>query len=180
MPSTFQALAVALLALLLGALYAFDVIGLAVGVVHDVYREQTIGAARGMGVRLNSVPVAAEPGTGSMAGQVVLTEWSSGFRAWPGMEKFMEWVSGEHGTIRIIGSCALSLAHAGLGRAAATILPGKYNSWDVAAGVIIATEGGCQLFDTFGPAGDLPEHGLLVATTDVADAVWDAWSRSRS
>lgn len=79
--------------------------------------------------------------------------------AWLGMEDFMNWVSSELGTVRIIGSCALSLAHAGLGRAAATILPGRYNSWDVAAGIIIATEGGCRLFDANGSTIGLPANG---------------------
>ncbi|MGV9798550.1 inositol monophosphatase family protein [Mycobacterium sp. NPDC003449] len=157
---------------------AFDTDGPAVGVVHDVYREQTIGAARGSGVRLNRVPIPVPDAIESVTGQVILTEWSEGYRAWAGMEPFLQWVSGEQATVRIIGSCALSLAHAGLGRAAATILPGRYNSWDVAAGVVIATEGGCQLFDACGPTLGLPQNGLLVAGTAVAQTVWEAWRLS--
>ncbi|WP_433287040.1 inositol monophosphatase family protein [Pseudonocardia sp. CA-142604] len=90
----------------------------------------------------------------------------------------MRWVSEERGTVRIIGTWPLPLAHAGLGRAAATVLPGRYNSWDVAAGVVIATEGGCQLFDAQGPTTELPADGLPVAGRKVADAVWHAWRRS--
>lgn len=154
---------------------ARDAEGLLIGVVHDVYRDQTIGAARGAGVRIDGSPAGAMPPPESVTGQVVLTEWSGGYHAWPGMEHFLNWVGTELGTVRIIGSCALSLAHAGLGRVAATILPGRYNSWDVAAGIVIATEGGCRLLDATGPVDGLPANGLLVAGKGVADAVWEAW-----
>jgi len=157
---------------------ALDQHGPVVGVVHDVYRDQTISAARGDGLSVDGVRVAASEGVSTVTGEVVLTEWDGGFDVWDGMEDFLRWLASRHGVGRIIGSCALALAHAGLGRAAATILPGRYSSWDVAAGALIAMEGGCVLFDADGPAEGLPSDGLLVAHPQVADDVWTAWRRS--
>lgn len=159
---------------------ALDADGFALGVVHDVYRNQTIGAARGHGVRVDGVSVNAAADVTSVAGQIILTEWSGGFRPWAGMDNFVQWASDHKATLRIIGSCALALAHAGLGRAAATILPGRRNSWDVVAGIVIAREGGCQLFDSRGPTDDLPPDGLLVVNRSIADDVWNAWRAAES
>ncbi|WP_187292861.1 inositol monophosphatase family protein [Beutenbergia cavernae] len=157
---------------------AIDADGPAVGVVHDVYRDQTIGAARGLGVRVDGSPaVGADDGVTSLAGRVLLTEWS-GHQTWPGMDETLGWVRDQQGTVRILGSCALSLAHAGLGRSAATLIAGRYHSWDVAAGVLIATEGGLELYDTHGPADGLPPHGLLVAPPGVVADVWTTWRRA--
>ncbi|WP_420111520.1 inositol monophosphatase family protein [Pseudactinotalea sp.] len=147
--------------------------GVDVGVVHDVYRDQSISAARGDGVRIDGSPVVSEP-IASLTGAVLLTEWS-GHQAWPGMEETLGWVRDQAGAVRIIGSCALALAHAGLGRAAATILPGRYNSWDVAAGLVIAAEGGLRIYGTQGPADGVPADGVLAAAPPVAEPLWSAW-----
>lgn len=149
----------------------------AVGVVHDVYRDQTISAVRGSGVQLDGVPVAPEL-IESLTGAVLLTEWS-GHDAWPGMEQTLGWVHEQACTVRIIGSCALALAYAGLGRAAATLLPGRYNSWDVAAGLVIAAEGGLSIYGPHGPSSSrMPPDGVLAAGPAVAEDLWSVWQRS--
>ncbi|MGO1768703.1 MAG: inositol monophosphatase family protein [Microbacterium sp.] len=159
------------------SLAALDARGEAVvGVVHDVYRDQTIGAARGHGVRIDGRRASAPVEPVSVAGAVVLTEWSGGFELWEGMEEFLRWAASQKATVRIIGSCALALAHAGLGRAAATILPGRHSSWDLAAGVAIATEGGLRLCDVAGETTGVPAQGLLVAPPALVGGIRAAWA----
>jgi len=141
--------------------------------VQDVYRGQTITAARGHGVHLDGTPqkpVVAE----DLAGNVLLTEWS-GHRAWDGMDSFLRWATDRTATVRILGSCALALASAGLGRAPVCILPGRYNSWDVAAGLLIATEGGLSVRGRHDETEPVPQDGLLVAPSALIDDVRDAW-----
>ena len=154
---------------------AVDKFGPVIGVVHDLYRDETVSAARGLGVRVNGGAALVPALATTVAGHVVLTEWSGGFHRWPGFDQFLDWTVRSQGTVRIIGSCALALAHAGLGRAAVTILPARHNSWDLAAGLVIAKEGGYRLMGVDGDTDGLPSTGLLVAAPAVAVDAWKAW-----
>ncbi|KQP72990.1 hypothetical protein ASF40_20620 [Microbacterium sp. Leaf288] len=157
---------------------AVDDVGPAIGAVHDIYRDETVSAARGLGVRVNGELARIPTHTATLAGQVLLTEWSGGYHRWAGFDQFLDWTTSSQVTVRIIGSCALALAHAGLGRAAATILPARHNSWDLAAGIVIASEGRYRLMGVDGDTRGLPSTGLLVAAPAVADEMWAAWRRS--
>jgi myo-inositol-1(or 4)-monophosphatase len=149
-----------------------------IGVVADIFRGEIISAAHGLGVQVDGRPAALRTPT-TLSGEVVLTEWSK-HRPWPGMYAFLDWAASRDATVRIPGSCALALTAAGLGRAAVTILPGRYSSWDVAAGLVIARGAGLTVYDPQG-LNDLPvpPDGLLVAAPSLAEIAWRAWLVAR-
>lgn len=152
---------------------------LMVGVVTDIFRNESISAATGLGVQVDRQPAPLRTASG-LAGEVVLTEWSKN-HPWPGMYPFLDWAVRQEATVRIPGSCALDLAVAGLGRAAVTILAGGYNSWDVAAGLAIAREAGLAVYDLRGRTDDpVPAGGLLVAPPILAESAWHAWMSARA
>lgn len=155
------------------SLAGYDRAGVAVGVVADAYRGEVLSALRGGGAFSGGTPVRCRTGT-PLSGGILLTEWSGGF-AWPGMFDLLREVSARFGATRIMGSCALALASVGAGRAAAALLPGKYNRWDVAAGALIAREGGAAVYDRVGPHDGVPEKGILAAAAGTAEEVWQLW-----
>ncbi|WP_053207765.1 inositol monophosphatase family protein [Jiangella muralis] len=160
---------------------AVDAAGVAVGVVHDVYRDEAFSAIRGRGARVDGVTVAVgdEGERVGLRGGLLLTEWS-GLLPWPGMYGLITDLQGQFTATRVLGSCALSLASVGAGRATGAVLGGRYNPWDVLAGALIAAEAGCVVFDADGVAGDVPMGGLGVARPDVADAIRTAWQDARA
>ncbi|MFD2762916.1 inositol monophosphatase family protein [Micromonospora eburnea] len=155
------------------SLAGFDSDGVAVGVVADPARGEVFSAVRGGGAFIDGRPVGCRS-AGSLAGEVLLTEWSKN-RPWPGMFAVLTEVSDRFAATRIMGSCALALASVGAGRAAAALLPGRYNLWDVAAGALIAREGGALVYARDGASGGVPEDGILAATRGVAKEVWRLW-----
>lgn len=159
---------------------AVDTRGVAVGVVHDVYRDEAFTAIRGRGARVGGVAVAAgdEAERVGLRGGLLLTEWS-GLLPWPGMYGLITDLQERFTATRVLGSCALSLASVGAGRATGAVLGGHYNPWDVLAGALIAAEAGCVVFDADGVAGDVPMGGLGVAGPDEADEIRTAWQRAR-
>jgi fructose-1,6-bisphosphatase/inositol monophosphatase family enzyme len=153
-----------------------DGAGPAVGVVADPARGELFSAVRGGGARLGGLPIRCSETT-EVAGSVLLTEWA-GHQAWPGFLPMLDTLAKAECTTRIMGSSALSVATVAAGRADAVVL-GGYNTWDVAAGVLIAREAGVR---TLGRDGaELPavpgagDHGLLAATPGIADAILAAW-----
>lgn len=154
-----------------------DAAGGAVGVVADPYRRELFGAARGRGARLNGRPIRCRA-DGTLAGAVVLTEWTA-YRPWPGMEQMFRELSAHLCTSRIMGSSALSVASVGAGRAAAAVL-GGYNTWDALAAVVVAREAGALILGRDGlehdlPPGDGPTGGLLAVAPGVAAELHRAW-----
>ncbi|NED98007.1 inositol monophosphatase [Phytoactinopolyspora alkaliphila] len=153
---------------------AVDPRGTAVGVVHDVYRNEVFSAIRNGGARLDGRPITPAVDRAGLRGGLLLTEWS-GISPWTGMQGLIESLQGEYTATRILGSCALSLASVGAGRATAAVLGGHYNPWDVLAGALIAVEAGCVMFDVDGAVDAVPMTGLGVAQPDVAETVQRRW-----
>jgi myo-inositol-1(or 4)-monophosphatase len=156
------------------SLAAVDAEGTAVGVVHDVYRDEVFSAIRGAGAVVDAQPVPIAADHVGLRGGLLLTEWS-GISPWPGMRGMIADLQSRFTATRILGSCALSLASAGAGRATAAVLGGHYNPWDVLAGALIAVESGCVMFDVDGPADDVPMSGLGVARPEVAESIRTIW-----
>lgn len=155
------------------SLAAVDAQGVAVGIVADVYRNEIYSAVRGEGAQLNGTMLKCAS-TSQLAGGAFLTEWS-GQRAWPHMDRYLARISSADAGTRIMGSCALALTLVGAGRAAGAVLPGRYNSWDVMAGALIAREAGAVIYDRNGPHAGVPLDGILAAPPGVASALWEAW-----
>lgn len=150
--------------------------GPVVGVVADPHRGEIFSAGRGEGAWVNATPARCADSS-TLEGGVLLTEWSA-YRPWDGMLPMLEALSFLGCTTRIMGSSALTLASAAVGRASAAVL-GGFNTWDVLAGVLIAREAGARVLGRDG--GDAPavpgaeDGGLLVAAPGVAGDAWRAW-----
>jgi myo-inositol-1(or 4)-monophosphatase len=156
------------------SLAAVDRDGVAVGIVADVYRDEIFSAVRGGGADVDGVPLHCAQ-TSTLVGGVFLTEWS-GQQAWPHMDRYLRRISAASAGTRIMGSCALALTMVGAGRAAGAVLPGRYNSWDVMAGALIARESGAIVYDRNGVHDGVPMGGILAAPRGVAGALWSAWT----
>jgi fructose-1,6-bisphosphatase/inositol monophosphatase family enzyme len=142
-----------------------------VGVVADPYRGTVFAARRGGGAFINDVAAHCSNAE-SLAGTVILTEWN-GHEPWPGMTETMAAITRDFGTIRIMGSSALALAHAAVGHASAALI-GSYHGVDDMAGVLIATEAGAVVRGRHGGADPGPD-GVLVAAPGVAERVAELW-----
>jgi myo-inositol-1(or 4)-monophosphatase len=158
-----------------------DADGIAVGVVADPYRGEILSAIRGRGAAVNGR--AARCGDrDDLTGGLVLTELAA-FRLWDGMAEMTAELAALGTTTRIMGSSALTLANAGVGRASGAVL-GGFHTWDVAASVLIAREAGAVVLGRDGgPAAELPDHthgGILVAAPSVARRLWSAWTQQQA
>ena len=147
-----------------------DASGPLVAVVADAGRGEILSAARGLGARRDGVPITAST-TPDLAGTVVLTELAS-HAPWPGQLAFLERMAKREATVRIMGSSALALATVATGRAAATVLGGGYQMWDVAAGALIAQEAGARMFGHDGAEASHTDDpalgGMLIAAPGIA------------
>jgi myo-inositol-1(or 4)-monophosphatase len=148
--------------------------GVAVGVVADVYRGEVYSAVRGGGAFIDDTRVHCA-NVERLTGGVFFTEWS-GQSKWPGMDRYLGRICDAPAGTRIMGSCALALALVGVGRASGTVLPGRYNSWDVYAGALIAREGGATIMSARGVDAGVPMDGILAAPPRVAPLLWQAWT----
>ena len=148
-----------------------DAEGPLVAVVADAGRGEILSAARGLGARRDGVPIRASTAT-DLAGTVVLTELAS-HTPWPGQLAFLGRMAKREATVRVMGSSALALATVATGRAAAAVLGGAYQTWDVAAGALIAQEAGARMFGHDGAEASHsdgpPAGGMLVAAPGVAE-----------
>ena len=148
-----------------------DASGPLVAVVADAGRGEILSAARGLGARRDGVPITASTTT-DLAGTVVLTELAS-HTPWPGQLAFLGHMAKREATVRVMGSSALALATVATGRAAAAVLGGAYQTWDVAAGALIAQEAGARMFGHDGAEASRsdgpPAAGMLVAAPGVAE-----------
>ena len=148
-----------------------DASGPLVAVVADAGRGEILSAARGLGARRDGVPITASTTT-DLAGTVVLTELAS-HAPWPGQLALLGHMAKREATVRVMGSSALALATVATGRAAAAVLGGAYQMWDVAAGALIAQEAGARMFGHDGAEASRsdgpPAGGMLVAAPGVAE-----------
>lgn len=154
-----------------------DADGLAVGVVVDPFRREIFSATRGGGAMIDGRRARC-PDRSGLSGALALTEFAA-YRAWPGMTRMVAELAAAGTTVRVMGSSALTLASAGVGRASGAVL-GGYHTWDVAAAALIAREAGATLLRRDGtladgvPTGD--DGGMLVAAPGVAEDLWRAWT----
>lgn len=154
-----------------------DEIGPVVGVVADPYRHEIMSAARGRGAAINGSPAHCRDDT-QLDGALVVTEWSA-YRKWDGMDSMFATLAAAGVTTRVMGSAAMCLAQAAVGRASAAVL-GSYSTWDVLGAVVIARESGATVLGRDGgPAALVPaagDGGILVAAPALAQLVHDAWT----
>lgn len=146
------------------------------GVIADPMRNEVVSALRNEGLFLNERRI-SPPHQAPLAGGLVTTELA-GQGAWEGFSGVLDYVSGQHGILRIMGSSALSLAAAGTGRAVAVVLR-HYGPWDVAAGVAICREAGLMVRDARGSDTGMPEGGLVGGHPETVGQVWTVLRHTR-
>jgi myo-inositol-1(or 4)-monophosphatase len=134
--------------------------GAAVGVIHDVFREEVFTAVRGEGSRLNGEPISVSP-TEALDRALVVTGFpydrhTHARQYTDVVAAVLERVEG----VRRLGSAALDLAWIACGR-----FDGywefKLQPWDVAAGIVLVTEAGGTVSSS---DGGLASHHDIVAS----------------
>jgi myo-inositol-1(or 4)-monophosphatase len=128
-----------------------DEVGPAASVVADPYRRELISAVRGRGARHNGKPVACSTAD-SLMGGIVLTEMLSQ-SLWPATTELMASLAAEGCVTRIMGSNALSIASAGIGRATAVVI-GSFGAGDCLGAALIASEAGAIVLARSSPPAD--------------------------
>lgn len=125
-------------------------------------------ARAGHGATLNGQVIRPNPTT-DMARAAVEIGWSSRRPAAQYLEAVRRAMAAG-ANVKRSGSGSLGMVHAAMGRTDA-YAEAHINSWDVAAGVVIAAEAGCYVNDFF--AGDAITKGnpILVAAPGIAEAV---------
>ncbi len=144
-----------------------DAHGPVVGVIADPSRAQIYAAARGRGVRANGVPVRIAPR--SPVGGLVCSELS--LQRAPG---FTRQAVAAHTGVRVLGSSALAITQVALGHAVAAVLD-RYQEWDVAGALCLASEAGAVVVDSDGRPDAMPEGAMIVAVPGALDTVLTWW-----
>lgn len=132
-----------------------------VGVVYDPMRQECFLAERGGGAFLNGTPISASEISTideAVIGYEVARE--PNLRVL-GMKLFIHFAL-QSITARIGGSAALSLCYVGAGRLDAYFQP-MLSAWDVAAGILIAREGGARVAHFDGKPATLKGGSYLAA-----------------
>lgn len=153
-----------------------------VAVVGDPWRGDIFEAVAGHGARLNGETLALPPASEeplSLAGKVVATELA-GHLPWPGMLELLAELGTQHSIMRIMGSATLTVVGIAAGRGAAAVI-GTFSPIDHLAGTLIVREAGGVVLDASGHPDEFPaEGGVVVATPDAAEQVYEMWSRARA
>ncbi len=141
------------------------------GVIHAPALGETFLARRGHGATMNGVPIKAAS-THDLRRSTVEYGWSPRLPAGP----YLDAVGRLYGlgcNVKRSASGALGIAHVAIGR---TDAYGELhiNSWDVAAGLVIATEAGARINDFC--SGDWITEGnpILVTVPALWDTLFDA------
>jgi len=143
------------------------------GAVADCARGELVTAVRGRGLQLAGRPFQPPAARGGdPAGGVVTLELANA-RHWPGLDGCLRWLEGHLVTARIMGSSALAVTQAALGRAEGAVLGGS-DPIDVGAAVLLAREAGLRVLGADGRASGWPRGGLVAARAGVAEALWGA------
>lgn len=148
------------------------------GAVADPYRGEIVWACRGSGVFVNDrryegAPRAAGTVMERQAGRIVMLELANA-RHWPGMDACLRHLEGRLVTARIMGSSALSVTQAALGRAVGAVLGGS-SPIDVGAAVLFAREAGLTVLGgADGRSQGWPRGGLVAAPPGIAEDLWAA------
>jgi fructose-1,6-bisphosphatase/inositol monophosphatase family enzyme len=148
------------------SLVVVDEAGAAAGAVADPYRREVVWAVRGGGAFVDAEPArcaAAE----TLTGGIVLTELVMQSLG-NGQLDLIAALAEQACVTRILGSNALSLASAAVGRASAAVLF-AYNLVDCQAGLLIAREAGARILAPAG--GPVPGKPFACAAPGVAEAL---------
>ena len=144
--------------------------GPAASVVADPYRRELISAVRGQGARVDGKPAVCSNVT-SLMGGIVLTEMLSQ-SLWPASTELITLLAAEGCVTRIMGSNALSIASAGIGRATAVVI-GSFGAGDCLGGTLIAREAGALVLSrTYPPTEGEPLVCLAPGAESDLRRIW--------
>lgn len=130
------------------------------GVIFDVLHDESFAAEAGRGVTVNGVPLELER-PGSLQETVVGYDLSRDTAKALAMLEVIQRLEPTVQSVRGLGSTALGLAYAGAGRLHMYVSWG--GAWDVAAGLVIAREGGAEVVDRLGGEATIDSGGYIVA-----------------
>lgn len=132
-----------------------------VGVVYNPLAGETFHAIRGEGAFLNDRPIAVS-GCDTIGDAMVAASFPPDVKAEsPEVEHFGAVLQASR-SIRRLGSAALNLCYVGCGRLDAYWAQ-RLRAWDVAAGVLIATEAGAELTNVRGEEFGLADGSLATS-----------------
>lgn len=134
------------------------------GVIHDVLHNETFAAETGQGVTLNGVQLRPER-PDSLRETVVGYDLSRDTARALAMLDVIRRIEPEVQSVRGLGSTALGFAYTGCARLHMYVSWG--GAWDVAAGLVIAREGGAEVVDRLGGEPTIDSGGYIVAETHV-------------
>lgn len=133
------------------------------GVVYDPLLNERFSAVRGGGAFLNGNPISVS-GQEAIGQSLIAASLPSRVeKDSPEVNRFVE-VAIRSRALRRLGSAALNLAYVGCGRLDAYWAT-TVNSWDVAAGVLIAQEAGATVTGWMGGAFDLKAADFTIASS---------------
>ena len=141
------------------------------GVLHAPAHQETFAARRNGGATLNGRPIRVA-GTADLKAAAIEIGWSTRIPAADYLA-LVEQVMRAGASVKRSGSGALGLAWVACGRHDA-YLERHINSWDVAAGMVIANEAGATVSDFFAGNGLLRGNPILCAVPAFAGALADA------
>lgn len=134
------------------------------GVILDPVHGELFGTAKGQGLRLNGRPIkVTRPPT--LAQTVVGYDLSRDSNKAAAMLEVLCRIEPMAQSVRGLGSTALGMAYAGCGRLDMYLSWG--GAWDVAAGLVIASEGGARVVDRLGREPTIDSGSYVVASEPV-------------
>jgi myo-inositol-1(or 4)-monophosphatase len=134
-----------------------------VGVVYDPMADEMFSAIVGGGAKLNDKPIESSGCTRMSQALIAASFPPNVQRNSPEVDQFLEVLVAAQ-SIRRLGSAALNLCFVGCGRLDG-YWAGKVQSWDIAAGALVATEGQAILTARDGSPFSLTHGDLTVAAT---------------
>lgn len=135
-----------------------------VGVVYDPMADEMFSAILNQGATLNGEAISASGCTDIEQSLIAASFPPNVQRTSIEVQQFIE-VLVQAQSIRRLGSAALNLCFVGCGRLDG-YWAGKVRSWDIAAGVLIATEAGACLTSRDGTPFSLSRGDLTIAASD--------------
>jgi myo-inositol-1(or 4)-monophosphatase len=135
-----------------------------IGVIHAPALDETYLAMKGKGATLNGQPIKVAA-TKDMGRAAIEIGWSNRLP----LEGYLEMVEGGFragAAVKRSASGAMGLAHVACGRTDA-YAERHINSWDVAAGIVIATEAGADVSDFFSSEGMKKGNPILCCTPEL-------------
>jgi fructose-1,6-bisphosphatase/inositol monophosphatase family enzyme len=139
--------------------------GCVVGVVADPLRHSVTSARKSFGATCDGEPVHCSTADTPL-GQVIFAEWDErgpslqALEAARGLAAMGCW-------LRVMGSSALSLVSAAMGKGSACVIRG-FETVDILAACVIAREAGMLVVDSDGRETEIPEHGMVAVAPAIA------------